>query len=73
MLTDGGKKFDRLPFTGQSLTAISYDTKNKMVYFSDVQSSVIRRGKLDGTQSEVFVRWVHESNKYTSQMSTRVN
>ena len=56
-MSDGGVKISRLPMTGQSIVAIYFDEKRKMMYWSDVDNNVIWRGKLDGKNSEIFIRY----------------
>ena len=56
-MSDGSVKISRLPMTGQSIVDIYFDEKRKMLYWSDVDNNVIWRGKLDGKNSEIFIRY----------------
>eukprot|EP00794_Sanderia_malayensis_P000456 gene456-1098_t len=54
-MQDGSMRYDKMPYVGKSMVALAYDTKNKMLYWSDVDNHLIKRGQLDGTKSETFV------------------
>ena len=56
IMTDSSLKTDLL-FRGKSLSAIFFDEKADFLYWSDVDSFTISRARLDGTDSEIFVRF----------------
>ena len=55
IMTDGSLQTNRL-FSGISLVAVYVDEKQHLLYWSDVDASLIYRGKLDGTKREIFMR-----------------
>ena len=55
VLKDGSLQIDRL-FSGQGLVAVFVDEKTNLLYWSDVDASIIFRGLLDGTKREIFMR-----------------
>ena len=57
VMKDGSLKIDRL-FGGKSLVAVFVDEKEDLLYWSDVDASIIFRGRLDGKNQEIFMRCV---------------
>ena len=55
VMKDGSLQINRL-FGGQSLVAVFIDEKTNLLYWSDVDASIIFRGHLDGTKREIFMR-----------------
>ena len=56
-MSDKSQKFVRLPYTGKSVVAIDFDEVNKKIYWSSVDDKMIMRGKLDGSEKEIFLRY----------------
>ena len=70
VMIDGSLQIDRL-FGGKSLVAVFVDEKTNLLYWSDVDASIIFRGDLHGTKQEIFMRWARRLDFLLSKYNTK--
>jgi len=71
VMKDGSLQINRL-FGGQSLVAVFIDEKTNLLYWSDVDASIIFRGHLDGTKREIFMSNVRSDGIYIDSVTGKV-